>query len=89
LLALELAAERISGGGEQANALIRNVLAPAFYQLLIAIADRMRHHENGKAGMPYALGDYLREGRERGADHRNSGDTEVFEYDRVTRGPGG
>jgi hypothetical protein len=39
--------------------------------------------------MPNALGDNLREGRERGADHRDGRDAEVFECDRVTRGPGG
>ena len=89
LLALELVSECISRSGEQANALIRDVLASFPDQLLAAIANRMRHDKDGKARMPYTFTDHLREGCKRGADHRDSGNAEIFECGRVTRGPGG
>lgn len=89
MLALEFAGEHVSGCSEHADALIRNVAASADDQLQIAVSNRVRHHQDGKACMPYALGDHLRKGSERGTDHRDGGDAKIFEFDRVTRGPGG
>jgi len=74
---------------QYAHALAGDVLAPAPDDVLVSITDGMRHHDDGKAQVARALAGNLRERRESRADDRYGGNPEVFQLDRVTRGPGG
>jgi hypothetical protein len=58
------------------------------YQAFIPITDGMRHHDDGKTRVSRALSCHLPERGESGADDGDCGNPEVFQLDRVTRGPG-
>ena len=66
-----------------------NIRAALLYQRHIAIPHRMRHYHERQRKITDAFCRYLRQRRERGAHHGNGGDTQCFEFGRVTRGPRG
>jgi len=83
----ELACQFFNRGREDPHALLRDILAPFSNDAFVAVSDRVRHDDDRKARVTYPLPHNLRERRERGANHRHSGNTKVFECGRVTRGP--
>ena len=71
------------------RALLRDTRAVFSNHVIIPVSQRVRHDNEWKAHVAYPFGYDLRERREGGADNRNGRNAEVFEFGRVTRGPGG
>jgi hypothetical protein len=88
LFPLELGCKHLDGCRQHAHTFGCDVHAALFDDALIAIAEGMRHHDDGEAHVSYSFTHHLCERRESRTDHGDGRDTEIFERGRVTRGPG-
>lgn len=89
MLAFKLAGQLIDRSRQDTHTVQCDFLASATHGAFVAVANRMRHYDDGKTQVPCAFASDLTQRGEGRADDGYSRDSEIFELYRVTRGPWG